>query len=269
MDMENNVQGLETQQEVNETIEKVKQQARPEVYDDFSEDFEVPNSKGNSTVLTILLSTIFSTILTLAIIFGGGAGVNALQKKQLGKDIQGAWLYDIGTEYYGQAMYVYLVFENGKFTMAMEEGSKLLEGEYEVTEKNEIKLSGENIEMATMQGMLTSKTIEVVIEKEKVDGKEAEKLILNPGIGMISEWDRATEEELRNLKTAIETYVDPNAGSYGDVSEQQPSEGAVAEPVMDENGNLIDPATGEIIVPAQEIAPVEGAETAPVEVPAA
>ncbi len=201
--------------------------------------------------------------------------------KMLEKEIEGGWIYDIGAEYGSGSSYVYILMEDGRFTLANEDGMIYLECDYEVVGKDQVKfVEGKD---ASISNFIPQEVAKVKIEKEKADGKTVKTIIFEQGIGGITTWEQATKEEVSIVKKAIEKADEPEMPEETEeipeenVMENEevvPEEGAeevvetvevpedevVTEPVEgavelveDEYGNLVDPNTGEIIVSVEEM----------------
>ena len=131
-------QVAETVEEIVETVEEIAEEVRPEVIDDFSEDFaqvsEVVEKKAkekNPLVLCTLISSAISVVVTLCVLLL----INLVPTWIYSTQIQGVW------EFNG----LYTIVDGSDFTLALTDGQsadlEYVEFDFEVTEKGEIKVS--------------------------------------------------------------------------------------------------------------------------------
>ncbi|MBQ3054384.1 MAG: hypothetical protein IJC89_05760 [Clostridia bacterium] len=210
---------------VEEVIEDVEEKVRPEVYDDFSEDFQQAEEKATEVKpikegKIIAISSVIATIASIVIILLGSFGIKLVGGIITTSQLEGTWAFDLGAAYGGtEEMKVYLFMDGGELQLASSEGMEYFTCKYKGVEKGIIEIVATDEQKTAMTGLLTPGEMKVSYDKDM------DMIILDPGIGGITDWTAVSKEESAAMQEKIENYSP--APMEGIVPQEVPSEGEV------------------------------------------
>lgn len=192
MDQEKNInEELEqTEEIVEEAVEEVAEEvARPEVYDDFSEEyFETPKAKKECKLKGVF--NFASIALTLAIVLIVSLLVNFVPVAITSAQVSGVWEYDMGSTD-TQVMKAYIIMENGKLTVATSAGMAMFTCDYKITEGGKIEIEAGEYD-SVMANFISANEFNVKVKNGKIH--------FSPSMGGIYTWAETEAEEAKAVK---------------------------------------------------------------------
>ncbi len=202
--------GEETPSEETET--------RPEVYDDFSEEYTEQKPQKEWTPGRIIkISAIISTVSTLVVLCLISLIARFVPMVYTSMTISGVYQFDL-TEQVGQPANALLVIEDGKIAFGYDISGKVLECDYDVVGFNKIKLTGDADTAYMLEYYGMSGDINVTAVKDGVK--------FTPAFLGVDTFIDVPKEEVESVKAVMNTPFDVNGGATDD-------NGAVSEEFED------------------------------------
>ncbi len=201
MDQEKNInEEVLNQEEVIETAEfveevteaPVEEVSRPEVYDDFSEEYEEkPKVKKECKLKGIF--DFASIALTLAIVLVVSLLVKFVPVIITTAQVSGVWEYDMGSTE-TQEMKAYVIFDGGKMTLATSTGGPMFACDYKISEGGKIEIvAGQNDDM--MASFISGNEFSIKVDRDNI--------YFSPSMGGIYTWARTGSEEAKVIKEVM------------------------------------------------------------------